>query len=73
VKWHQLKDRDNRNFCRDKCVNSSTSSHGDSKLGKKDLEIKMLLDKKVLELSLAKIMDVSRSALLYFISSRKLL
>ena len=48
-------------------------SHGSSKLDGKDLEIKMLLDKKVSKASIAKIMDVSRSALLYFISSRELL
>ena len=35
-------------------------------------EIKMLLAKKVSKASIAKILDVSRSALLYFISSREL-
>lgn len=47
-------------------------SHGSSRLDGKETEIKMLLDKKVSKASIAKIMDVSRSALLYFINSREL-
>ena len=47
-------------------------SHGTSKLDGKDDEIKMLLAKKVSKASIAKILDVSRSALLYYIGSREL-
>jgi DNA invertase Pin-like site-specific DNA recombinase len=47
-------------------------SHGTSCLDGKEGEIQMLLAKKVSKASIAKILDVSRSALLYFISSRKL-
>jgi DNA invertase Pin-like site-specific DNA recombinase len=47
-------------------------SHGSSRLDGKETEIKMLLGKKVSKASIAKIMDVSRSALLYFIKSREL-
>ena len=47
-------------------------SHGTSRLDGKEDEIQMLLAKKVSKASIAKILDVSRSALLYFISSRKL-
>jgi len=47
-------------------------SHGSSRLDGKETEIKMLLGKKVSKASIAKIMDVSRSALLYFINSREL-
>ena len=47
-------------------------SHGRSRLDGKEDEIKMLLAKKVSKASIAKILDVSRSALLYFISSRGL-
>ncbi len=47
-------------------------SHGTSKLDGKDDEIRMLLAKKVSKASIAKILDVSRSALLYYISSREL-
>lgn len=47
-------------------------SHGYSRLNGKETEIQMLLGKKVSKASIAKIMDVSRSALLYFISSRQL-
>ena len=47
-------------------------SHGISRLDGKEDEIKMLLAKKVSKASIAKILDVSRSALLYFISSREL-
>ena len=47
-------------------------SHGRSRLDGKEDEIKMLLAKKVSKASIAKILDVSRSALLYFISSREL-
>ena len=47
-------------------------SHGISRLDGKEDEIQMLLAKKVSKASIAKILDVSRSALLYFISSRKL-
>lgn len=47
-------------------------SRGPSKLDGKEAEIQMLLGKKVSKASIAKILDVSRSALLYFISSRQL-
>jgi DNA invertase Pin-like site-specific DNA recombinase len=47
-------------------------SFGPSRLDGKESEIQMLLGKKVSKASIAKIMDVSRSALLYFIDSRKL-
>ena len=47
-------------------------SHGASRLDGKEGEIQMLLAKKVSKASIAKILDVSRSALLYFISSREL-
>lgn len=47
-------------------------SRGPSKLDGKEGEIQMLLEKKVSKASIAKILDVSRSALLYFISSRQL-
>ena len=47
-------------------------SHGNSRLDGKENEIQMLLGKKVSKTSIAKILDVSRSALLYFISSRQL-
>jgi DNA-binding CsgD family transcriptional regulator len=47
-------------------------SHGRSRLDGKETEIQMLLGKKVSKTSIAKILDVSRSALLYFISSRQL-
>jgi DNA invertase Pin-like site-specific DNA recombinase len=47
-------------------------SRGPSRLDGKEAEIQMLLGKKVSKASIAKIMDVSRSALLYFISSRQL-
>lgn len=47
-------------------------SHGPSKLDGKEGEIQMLMAKKVPKASIAKILDVSRSALLYFITSRKL-
>ena len=47
-------------------------SWGTSRLDGKEAEIQMLLNKKVSKASVAKIMDVSRSALLYFIESRKL-
>ena len=47
-------------------------SHGNSRLDGKENEIQMLLCKKVSKTSIAKILDVSRSALLYFISSRQL-
>ena len=47
-------------------------SHGISRLDGKEDEIQMLLAKKVSKASIAKILDVSRSALLYFISSRGL-
>lgn len=47
-------------------------SWGTSRLDGKEAEIQMLLKKKVSKASIAKIMDVSRSALLYFIESRKL-
>jgi len=47
-------------------------SHGISRLDGKEDEIQMLLAKKVSKASIAKILDVSRSALLYFISSREL-
>ncbi len=47
-------------------------SRGPSRLDGKEAEIQMLLAKKVSKASIAKIMDVSRSALLYFIDSRQL-
>ncbi len=47
-------------------------SHGPSKLDGKGDEIQMLLGKKVSKASIAKILDVSRSTLLYYISSRQL-
>ena len=47
-------------------------SHGTSRLDGKEGEIQTLLAKKVSKASIAKILDVSRSALLYFISSREL-
>lgn len=47
-------------------------SRGPSRLDGKEEEIRMLLGKKVSKASIAKIMDVSRSALLYFIVSREL-
>jgi DNA invertase Pin-like site-specific DNA recombinase len=47
-------------------------SRGVSKLDGKEAEIQMLLNKKVSKSSISKIMDVSRSALLYFISAREL-
>lgn len=47
-------------------------SRGPSRLDGKETEIQMLLGKKVSKASIAKIMDVSRSALLYFIDSRGL-
>ena len=45
---------------------------GKSKLDGKEEEIKMLLRKEVSKSSIAKIMDVSRTALYHFIKSRKL-
>ena len=47
-------------------------SLGKSKLDGKEEEIKKLLEKKVSKASIAKILEVSRSALLHFIRSRKL-
>jgi DNA invertase Pin-like site-specific DNA recombinase len=47
-------------------------SHGSSQLDGKEAEIQMLLGKKVSKASIAKIMNVSRSALLYFIRSREI-
>lgn len=47
-------------------------SRGSSRLDGKEAEIQMLLGKKVSKASISKIMDVSRSALLYFIDSRQL-
>jgi len=47
-------------------------SRGPSRLDGKEAEIQMLLSKKVSKTSIAKIMDVSRSALLYFIDSRNI-
>jgi len=47
-------------------------SRGPSRLDGKETEIQMLLGKKVSKASISKIMDVSRSALLYFINSRDL-
>ena len=43
-----------------------------TKLDGKENEIKMLLAKKIPKTSIAKIMDVSRSNLVHFISSRNL-
>ena len=48
-------------------------SRGPSRLDGKEAEIRMLLGKKVSKASVAKIMDVSRSALLHFINSRELI
>lgn len=45
---------------------------GQSKLDGKEEEIKKLLEKKVSKSSIAKIVEVSRTALLHFIRSRKL-
>jgi DNA invertase Pin-like site-specific DNA recombinase len=47
-------------------------SHGKSRLDGKESEIRMLLGKKVSKAAIAKIMDVSRSAMLHFIRSRGL-
>lgn len=47
-------------------------SLGQSRLDGREAEIKMLLGKKVSKASIAKIMDVSRSALFHFIRSRAL-
>ncbi len=47
-------------------------SFGSSRLDGKEAEIQMLLGKKVSKASIAKILDVSRSTLLYFIASREL-
>jgi len=55
-----------------KVLGRPKGSHGASKLDGKEDEIKMLLSKKVSKASVAKILDVSRSTLLYFISSRNL-
>ena len=55
-----------------KVLGRPKGSHGPSKLDGKEDEIKMLLSKKVSKASIAKILDVSRSTLLYFISSREL-
>ncbi len=46
---------------------------GKSRLDGKEAEIKILLDKNIPKSSIAKIMDVSRSNLLHFISSRYLI
>lgn len=55
-----------------KVLGRPKGSHGPSRLDGKEAEIQMLLGKKVSKASIAKILDVSRSALLYFISSREL-
>lgn len=55
-----------------KILGRPKGSRGPSKLDGKEGEIQMLLGKKVSKASIAKILDVSRSALLYFISSRQL-
>lgn len=55
-----------------KVLGRPKGSHGPSILDGKEDEIKMLLAKKVSKASIAKILDVSRSTLLYFIKSRKL-
>ena len=46
--------------------------HGKSRLDGKEAEIQMLIGKKVPKASIAKIMGISRSTLLYFIQSRGL-
>ena len=55
-----------------KVLGRPKGSHGPSRLDGKEAEIQMLLSKKVSKASIAKILDVSRSALLHFISSREL-
>lgn len=56
-----------------KILGRPKGSRGPSKLDGKEEEIQMLLRKKVSKASIAKILDVSRSALLYFIQSRHML
>jgi len=55
-----------------KVLGRPKGSHGASILDGKEDEIKMLLAKKVSKASIAKILEVSRSTLLYFIRSREL-
>ena len=55
-----------------KVLGRPKGSHGSSKLDGKEDEIMMLLTKKVSKASIAKILGVSRSTLLYFIRSREL-
>jgi DNA invertase Pin-like site-specific DNA recombinase len=47
-------------------------SLGQSKLDGKEAEIRLLLEKEVSKASIAKIVEVSRTALLHFIRTRKL-
>ena len=55
-----------------KILGRPRGSLGKSKLDGKEKEIKYLLGKKVSKSSIAKILDVSRTALFHFIKSRKL-
>jgi len=55
-----------------KLIGRPKGSLGKSKLDGKEQEIKFLLSKKVSKASIAKIMDVSRTALYSFIKTRKL-
>ncbi len=64
--WCQL-------VCVAKRAHLGSSAHGNSRLDGKETEIQMLLGKKVSKTLIAKVLDVSRSASLYFISSRQLL
>jgi DNA invertase Pin-like site-specific DNA recombinase len=45
---------------------------GKSKLDSKEKELRLLLEKRVSKASIAKIVEVSRTALLHFIQTRKL-
>jgi DNA invertase Pin-like site-specific DNA recombinase len=67
------RNRDGLQNARDKGKNlGRPKGNGKSKLDGKEAEIKILLDKNVTKASIAKIMNVSRSNLLYFIDSRAL-
>ena len=55
-----------------KLLGRPKGSLGKSRLDGKEEEIKMLLSKGVSKTSIAKIMDISRTALLSFMKSRKL-
>ena len=52
--------------------NPNMGALGKSKLGGKEEDIRMLLGKEVSKASIAKILDVSRSALYHFIETRKI-